>query len=47
MDEDFSAYIKSQYASKITQAKKQINEALSNLSKKIEQKKQELYKEVL
>ncbi|MGQ9759636.1 MAG: hypothetical protein ACUVQ5_03575 [Candidatus Methanomethylicaceae archaeon] len=47
MDEDFVAEIKRLYESNKALAKKQINEALSSLTKKIEQKKEELYKEVL
>ncbi len=47
MDEDFYTKIKRLYDSKKTSTKKLITEALTNLSSRIERKKDELYKEVL
>lgn len=47
MDDVFIARIKSLYDSKRSEIKNEINNSLLSLSKRIEQKKDELYKEVL
>jgi len=47
MVDDFINRIKNMYESKRSQMKKEVNDALLNVSKRIEQKKEELYKEVL
>lgn len=47
MDDVFITRIKSLYDSKRSEIKNKINNSLLSLSKRIEQKKDELYKEVL
>lgn len=47
MSDDFTTRIKSIYETKRIQTKKEINDALIDFSKKIEKRKEELYKEVL
>lgn len=47
MDEDIVLPIKRLYDSKKNLVKQQINDAISSLLKRIEQKREELYKEVL
>ncbi|MDH5811904.1 MAG: hypothetical protein QXZ28_00210 [Candidatus Methanomethylicaceae archaeon] len=47
MGDDFNTRIKNLYESKRAEIKKEINNTLLSLSKRIDQKKDELYKEVL
>lgn len=47
MDDVFITRIKSLYDSKRSEIKNEINNSLLSISKRIEQKKDELYKEVL
>jgi hypothetical protein len=47
MGDDFVERIKFMYESKKSEIKKEINESLIKLSKRIEERKDEIYKEVL
>ncbi len=47
MNDELTIRVKSMYETKRAQTKKEINNALTDFSKKIEKRKEELYKEVL